>query len=398
MSLLHSPSWRGLQLAGAAVALLLPVTTSAEVPILNSDYSAPHVIYLDFDGHDEPASEYTCPGGGPEGWSIAVSASDVSADVTATLVREIWEAVAEDFAPFRVNVTTDPTREPGPTSVNAIRVAIGVLSPLEGLGYSPAICESDSLAHPPYLNPRISDVSIVKLDPSKAVSAKDVAKRISHEAGHLYGLVHHVASPGVFDGWIMSGQLPASRHVWRNGKNEFGQTQNDVEQLALLLGRRADETNPANFKSFITTNPNVSGLYIHGTIAEANDWDDFRFAVGGAGPITFQLSAGIWTNPLAPVVGTEPNARYRLEVRSGDGRFLLACPEAWTFTLAATHQPSAPGANCVTAPASLLVGETYRVRVVRHSTSSLPGNVGRYTVVVRGAPQGPPNPPIMPVP
>ena len=66
------------------------------------------MIHLDFDGHFEPASTSRCAVGTVEGWPTDVTVGDVSGAVDPAFVRQIWEAVAEDFAPFEVNVTTDP--------------------------------------------------------------------------------------------------------------------------------------------------------------------------------------------------------------------------------------------------------------------------------------------------
>lgn len=391
-------------LVGVALASLMPVTTSAGVPVLNSDYRAPHVIYLDFDGHVESAAPHLCPLANgaflQEGYTQDVVVGDVSADLDTTLIAEIWEAVAEDFAPFEVNVTTDPAFEPGPESARAVRVAIGLvrddLLRKGELGFAPPICAADSLQNPAYLNPYIAHVVVVHLDPSYEVYAADIAKRISHEAGHLYGLIHHTAAAGLLDDWIMALQRSAPlRYVWRKGYNEKMAWQDDVEQLAHVLGRRSDEANPANLRSFITLNA-TSGLYAHATFAHEADLDDFLFTVGRAGQLNFEIIPGVWTSPIVPTGSVEPveaNARYLLQVRSGDGRVLLACPEATTFTLSAVTQPTIATNDCLNRPATLLVGSTYRLRVIRHSNSRLPGNVGRYTVIVRSlsAQQQPPS-------
>jgi len=116
----------------------------------------------------------------------------VSGAVDPAFVRQIWEAVAEDVAPFEVNVTTDP--DSPRASGRGLRVAIGPVhiesanprkestNPPKALGYSPAICESDSLQHPVYLKPRIPNVAVVDYQTTSSVSAREMAKRISHEA------------------------------------------------------------------------------------------------------------------------------------------------------------------------------------------------------------------------
>jgi hypothetical protein len=374
-----------------AIIVCASATAWGSVPILNSDYQAPHVLYLDFDGHYQPASVYRCPGGSPEGWPIDFSTTDISNAVNPNDVTAIWEAVAEDFAPFQVNVTTDPRYEPAAGKANAVRIAIGIPSLSGGLGFAPAVCESNQLANPPYLNAHIANVAVVHLDPL-SVHTTQAAKRISHEAGHLYGLIHHIAPAGLLDDWIMAPQRAAYRYIWRNGTNEFSQPQNDVEHLAALLGRRPDEPNPSQLKS---TGISISGkpsiLYARATLATAGDWDDFLFTTGNQGVVEFRLSPGIWTSASNPTIGAEPNARYRFSIYTENGWQALACPSSTVLTMSVATQPTL-GLDCSNHPPALRAGRTYRIRVFRDGTSSQPGNIGRYTLTVKDVTPQPPQP------
>ena len=98
-------------------------------PVLNSNPGAAASLYLDFNGHFEPVwGSHT---------NITTPVYDVDGDVTTfsdvelANIQAIWETVAEDYAPFNINVTTvEPSvLAPGvPTdSANkvAMRVAIG---------------------------------------------------------------------------------------------------------------------------------------------------------------------------------------------------------------------------------------------------------------------------------
>lgn len=391
-------------LVAAATTVAMPLGAFGAVPWLNSDSGAPHTIYLDFNGHFQPASTNYCPpplNATVEGFPFDLQTSDISGTVTAQTVREIWEAVAEDFAPFRVNVTTDARKEPTPGTANAIRVAIGVPTPtIKGAnGLAPSTCD-DPLTNPPYLNPRIAKVAMVQFDPSSTFTARVIAKRISHEAGHLYGLQHHTAPSGLLDDWIMAPEAASTRYVWRVGPNQFGRQQDDIGQLAWLLGRRADELNPSQlrFDERITTKGvETSGLYAYGTLTTAADSDDYVFTVPSTNSLVFQVFAGIWTNPFTPTAGIEPNVRYRIQIRSENGNVMLACPAALPFTLDTTTQNVISHPDCAQYPTPLRVGETYRVRVFRQLSDNLPGNLGRYTVYVRGSSPPPLPSPIKPL-
>lgn len=382
------------------LAIAIPVPLWSAVPVLNSDPSAAHVIYLDFNHHHEPKSAYTCPpplNGIPEGWPIDLDVSDISNDIDATSVTKIWEAVAEDFAPFFVNVTTDPAQEPSGNfdTGAAIRIAIGKSSLDDALGHSPSNCDPDTLANPPYLNPRIANVAIVGLDPQQQFNEREIAKRISHEAGHLYGLNHHLAAADPIDDWIMAPQRSSTRFIWRKGKNEFNALQDDVEQLSRLLGRRPDGGEPKRLRT-TTSIPVLHRLYAHGTLETPNDIDEFLFTVSGAGHVTFEILGGVWADPAIqdPEHGHEANFRPSFQLRSQNGRVVLACPDATLLTLTATTDqiitvlPPIGGSKtvfpCPSTPQPLQVGKTYRVLVFRHSNNRLDGHLGRYTVLASG--------------
>lgn len=69
-------------------------------PILHSLPGADHTIYLDFDGH---TTQWTAFNSAYHGGADIVSPSFTTNE---TLITNIWKRVAEDFAPFNVNVTT----------------------------------------------------------------------------------------------------------------------------------------------------------------------------------------------------------------------------------------------------------------------------------------------------
>jgi hypothetical protein len=236
---------------------------------------------------------------------------------------------------------------------------------------------------------------MVHLDPWSTVNPREIAKRISHEAGHLYGLSHHTAPQGLFDDWIMAPQRASTRYVWRVGPNEFGQPQDDLAQLAWLLGRRADEPTPGQLQiaeRITLQGVEFGGLYAYGTLATAGDADDYLFTVPSADSLVFQVFAGVWTNPFTPIAGSEPNVRYRIQIRSQSGGVTLACPTDLPFTLSTTTQSVLSHPDCAQYPTPLRVGATYRVRVFRHPSDKLPGHLGRYTVHVRGSSPPPPAP------
>src|SRR6476620_5033187 len=75
-----------------------------DVPQLSSRAGAAATIYLDFDGHFESSWKtflnVNSPAYSRDSDLTTFSASELSS------INEIWTRVAEDFAPFNINVTT----------------------------------------------------------------------------------------------------------------------------------------------------------------------------------------------------------------------------------------------------------------------------------------------------
>src|SRR5262245_33974681 len=74
------------------------------VPQLSSRPGASATLYLDFNGHTESRwggySNVSTPAYDTDGNRASFSAEELAA------IREIWARVAEDYAPFKINVTT----------------------------------------------------------------------------------------------------------------------------------------------------------------------------------------------------------------------------------------------------------------------------------------------------
>ena len=81
-----------------------PASAPAGVPLLNSRLGAPATLYLDFNGHVESRwgerTNIITPAYDIDGNYASFSALEVAN------IREIWARVAEDYAPFNINVTT----------------------------------------------------------------------------------------------------------------------------------------------------------------------------------------------------------------------------------------------------------------------------------------------------
>lgn len=250
----------------------------AGVPAFSSRPGASSALYLDFDGHALP------------NW-LNYQNARVNAYQRTDLIDDIWRIVAEDFAPFNVNVTTVlPTNKPFQ------RVAIGnevnnwVPENFTGIGADGegAWVFADAFANGSLL--------------------QELGNTTSHEAGHAYGLSHHTAGQTEYfnggNAWtpIMGNNYSADRHLWYAGETRNGQSvQNDVAVLTNRLGLAADDHAPTLNAA---KNLNVAGntLTGSGTINVGTntsvDLDLFKFNTSG-GTVTFTLFVGSKFLPYA---------------------------------------------------------------------------------------------------
>ncbi len=162
---------------------------------LHSNPNANHRIYLDFDGYVLANSQWE--NGGALSVGAFYGANGVFSDAALRAIQEIWRRVAEDFAPFNIDVTTEQ-----PTSADlqnsgagdtrwGIRVAmttnINLLTnrPITNAG-------GGGTAYLGSFNWATDEVCLVfnGYNATDAASIYAAAETVSHEVGHTLGLSH----------------------------------------------------------------------------------------------------------------------------------------------------------------------------------------------------------------
>jgi PKD repeat protein len=261
---------------------------------LHSRPGSKKVLYIDFDGHNTTGTAWNSSYGDPINSPAYDLDGNPSAFSNAELdrIQDIWKLVAEDYAPFDVDVTTeDPgqnaiTRSSSSDDIYGTRVVmtvddfagcgcggfayVGVFDYV-GSNYKPAFVFNKSLV--------------------------GAAEAVSHEAGHNLGLSHDGVTGGASyyqgqgsgaTGWAPIMGVGYYKQLVQWSKGEYAnasQTQDDIQIIqnngALLL---ADDhgNNRSNATALDSTSDGSTvTLSGNGLIERRTDVDFFSFMSGG---------------------------------------------------------------------------------------------------------------------
>lgn len=240
------PPPAGPVVAGRAVVTALASYTAADAFTLHSNPGATRTIFLDFDGGSllstnswllQGLSSLLFPG-----WSLDGSAG--FSDSERSVVIEVWARMAEDFAPFDIDVTTEEPasgglfRSTSSDTTYGTRVAFS-----SGTSISSALCRSScgGLAWIGTFDAILGGGetrSPAWVFPSSLGNrAKSMAEAGSHEAGHTLGLGHDgTTSSGYYSGTSLWGPLmgsPYSAGVTQWSKGDYANASNHEDDLAI---------------------------------------------------------------------------------------------------------------------------------------------------------------------
>ena len=277
---------------------------------LHSNPGSPNVVYLDFDGHVVSATAWN------GGSTLYARPYDTDGDPSAFsqtergAIAEIWHRVAEDFAPFDVDVTTE---EPAQFTATTGRILItrdddefGTPMPYAGAGgvaYVNVWGRTGTYDYPHY------SPAFVYYDNLGNGQPRYVAEAASHEFGHNLALAHdgtstvtyysgHNAGPsGGYIDWapIMGNSYGADVSQWSRGDYaDANNQQDDLLEIANRLSYRFDDH--ANTQSqatplaidgsgnVVSTNPELDPFNVDadnkGVIEDSGDVDYFVLNLG----------------------------------------------------------------------------------------------------------------------
>ncbi|MGK0276277.1 MAG: hypothetical protein ACI9N0_002666 [Ilumatobacter sp.] len=301
---------------------------AAQAYQLHSNPLADLIIYLDFTGHTTTGTPWNQSPRPSTFTSAPYQPSDPAN--TENYIVKIWEMVAEDFAPFNVDVTTeepsldDLERDNATDERYGIRI---VISPTDDwYGGSGGVAFINSMRWPDALTNERTPAFVFS-DNLAGGYWKYVAEGASHEAGHTLGLYHdgvgsldyyqgHTDATGT--GWapIMGTGYNMSQTQWSKGEYPGAtQTQDDLAILFSRLGAR-------DAGGVVALDHNDSVI---GSIAAGKTSTEFSVTVG-AGPLSITIDP------------TTANSNLFASAELFDGPTLLAAvtpprPREWSTTL-----------------------------------------------------------------
>lgn len=280
-----------------------PVAPLDETFALHSRPGATRTIFIDFDGARVAGSAWNIlellldgshPAWDPDDDGPAFSPTE------RELVQDVWRRVAEDFAPYDVDVTTEDPGDLGSRGVRAlVTPSQGAMSVLcgscSGVAYIDVFGKS-------YYDPAWVFSHRLWDDPSY------VAEAVSHELGHNLGLHHDgTASSEYYGGhgdWapIMGAAFGKDVTQWSRGSYLGADNQQqDVTVIAAALGLRPDEAG-----AVVTGAPPLGDGA--GYVTHAADADTYSLG-SCAGPTTV----------TAEPAETGPNLDIRLDLLDASG-------------------------------------------------------------------------------
>ena len=287
----------------------------SNVPLRSSLPGAAAVAYLDMDG--ETVSGTVWNGGN------TIAAGGIDGRFSDAAMIDVWERVAEDYAPFQINVTTDESEYLRADPSRRIRCIITPTN--EWYGSSGGVAYVGSFTW-------TGDTPCWVFSDNLANSSRYIAEAVSHEIGHTLGLRHDgrtEPSESYYQGhgsgetsWAPIMGVGYYKKLVQWSKGEYLNANNTEDDLAIITGQngfgyRSDDHGDSAGGStpLAFDGTNLSGS---GRIESDADVDVFAFVVSTAGTVSLAIDGASSSSDLD----------VRAELRDASGAVLASANPA----------------------------------------------------------------------
>jgi hypothetical protein len=342
------PAPKSTTVAAAAPVLgevTVPITPFPTNLIFHSRPGSPNVLYLNFNGETVTNSQWNTLSNRTVFNAVPFSIDGDYAnfnDAEQLAIKRIWQRMAEDYAPFDIDVTTERPASFNNRTAHALITrstdANGLPNPASNAGGVAYVNVFNTASYATY---RPAWVYSDNLGPGEE---SYIAEAASHEVGHNLGLSHDGTSTSGYYGGHGSGDTSwgpimgtgYNRNVSQWCKGEYLGANNTEDDLSIIAGKltyRPDlvGSNAAAATALILSNgtnivsttpetdPTNTNTANKGVLERNTDVDVFSF-VTGSGPVN--LSVTPWVMSGAYTRGG--NLDVRLELYNEAGALVLS--------------------------------------------------------------------------
>ncbi len=256
---------------------------------LHSRPGSNRVIYLDFDGYVTAGTAWNTSF--TNGQPINSAPFSIDGDPNSfnqqeqDVIQYVWQRIAEDYAPFDVDVTTQDPGDDAIVRSTGSDLQYGtraVISPTSW--YGSGIGGVAFVGSFNYFGTTYKPVFVFSA--AFGNSEKNIAEATSHEVGHNLGLNHDgSSSTGYYPGhgdWAPIMGVGYYRPVTQWSKGEYPGADNQEDDLAIMqnygISLISDDHGNTNAAATVLSGSNINAS---GIITTRNDVDVFQFSTSG---------------------------------------------------------------------------------------------------------------------
>ncbi|GGO84101.1 hypothetical protein GCM10011584_00860 [Nocardioides phosphati] len=289
--------------AQASLASSTAVRPLSETFLLESRPGSNRTIYLDFTGDTVNGTAWNQSYGADivaQPYSIDTTVDTNFSDAELTEIQRTWQTVAEDYAPFDVNVTT---KDPGAAAIDRTDSTDQVFGTRALITNGGTVYDKCGCGGVAYVNVFTSSGSnhgyyqpAWVFSNGTGKNGKSVGEATAHEVGHNFGLSHDgTSTQGYYSGvapWapIMGASYYQPVTQWSLGEYpDANQHQDDLAIIATGAPLRADD----HGNSAATATVLGADAPANGVISTRQDVDAFGFTGSGSTTVSVTPADGV---------------------------------------------------------------------------------------------------------